>query len=118
MSKQTFIDKLAFQIIEEIRNGVKLKKTVGHTSRGNMSGYFYVNAYGATIRIQSFTKEGGKNSKFVISITPKEGRTVEIPGKYAAQAWKTIINPPLLRRSTGIVDKKAVNDALIALGMC
>ena len=117
MMKQTFTDKLAFQVIEDLRNGVSLQTTVGHTSRGNMIGYFYTNSHGATVRIQAFTKEGGKNSKFVISITPKEGRTMEIPGKYASQAWRTISNPPLIRQSTGVVNKKAVNDALIALGM-
>jgi hypothetical protein len=117
MLKQTFTDKLAFQVIEDLRNGVSLRTTVGHTSRGQMAGYFYTNSHGATVRIQAFQKEGGKNCKFIISITPKEGRTMEIPGKYASQAWKIISNPPLVRRSTGIVDKKAVNDALIALGM-
>lgn len=118
MLKQTFIDKLALQVIEDIRNGAKLKTTVGnHAARGNMAGYYYTNSHGATVRIQAFQKVGGKNCKFIISITPLEGHTVEIPGQYARDAWKVISNPTGLRRSTGVVDKKAVADALVALGM-
>jgi hypothetical protein len=112
--KITLSDKVAVTVIENLRNGVTLKPMIGKTARGNMIGYLFTNDKNATVRVQAFTKEGGKNARFVMSVTPSEGRTVEITGKYASLAWKTINNPVKDRRK---VDEESVNDALAALGM-
>lgn len=113
--KLTFTDKIAVSVIESLRAGVQLRPTIGSSQRGKMVGYLFTNEKNATVRIQAFTKEGGKNAKFVIAITPSEGRTTEILGKYATLAWKTIKNPTVLHRRK--VDNDAVNEALAALGL-
>jgi hypothetical protein len=112
--KFTLSDKIAVAVIESLRAGVQLRPTIGKTAHGNMNGFMFTNEKNATIHIQAFTKEGGKNAKFVIAITPAEGRTTEIFGKHASLAWKIINNPTTSRRE---VDIETLNEALIALGL-
>ena len=110
---QSFVD----EIIASIKAGVSLNKTIGKSERGNMIGYSYVNACGDIIRIQAFTKEGGKNSKIVLSIEIKDEKPIEIVGVQARDVWKAIHNPSKFYKNSGIVDKTAVNDVLKAFDL-
>lgn len=114
MTAVTLSDKMVMSVLDELKSGPEMKPLIGKTSMGNLKGHCFTTQKNAIVKIQSFLKDGGKKARFVLSITPKDSRPIEITGKYAIAAWKIITNPKVKKEKHS---EAVINDAMAALGL-